>query len=119
MVQLKPSRKRAKSGSAVDVKSPCCVALGGWTWSNVNSCFLSFAAEEPDAVDVGVLPPDCDTPVDSTATVVGETAWITVFWNLAGMETRSWEVGGRIRRATWTEVVVEDGDGAMVVLAES
>lgn len=55
MVQLKPSRKRETRGWAVVVKSACCVVLGEWTWSKVNTCFfpgvegLERAVAEPEA----------------------------------------------------------------------
>lgn len=50
MVQLKPSRKREMRGWAVVVKSACCVVLGEWTWSKVNTCFFPGVAGEERAV---------------------------------------------------------------------
>lgn len=98
MVQLNPSTKRDMRGCAVEVKSACWVVEGPWTWSKVNVCFLpadavGAAAAVLEPTDEGV------EVIASTATVVVETALMTVLWKRAGMEVESWLVGGRIRRA--------------------
>ena len=75
---MKPSIKREMRGRAVVVKIECCVVAGGWTWSNVKTCFLpevdevDAAAEVPEPTDEGV------EETASTATLVGEMALMTV-----------------------------------------
>ena len=78
IVQLKPSRKRERSGRAVEVKSACWVLSGGWTWSNVKTCFLALAAADELAAEA-VLAPDAEGVEDvaSTVTEVEEAAWMT------------------------------------------
>jgi len=100
------------SGCAVEVKRACCEVAGGWTWSKVKTCFLAEAAAGAEAAALG--PEEGEA---STETVVGDTALMTDRWKRAGMELASCVVVGRMRRATWTEVVAafdDDGEGAMV-----
>jgi hypothetical protein len=62
----------------VDVKSWCWVVIGGWTWSNVNTCFLPEDTEEA-GVAAALEPTDEGAEdVASTATLVEEMALMTV-----------------------------------------
>jgi hypothetical protein len=105
-VQLKPSTKCVISGSAVEVKSVCCVVVGPCTWSKVKTCFLEDERAEDEAAaaawwegGAAAAAPEGEDVLASTATLVGEMAVMTVRWKRAGMEVESWFVGGRMRRA--------------------
>lgn len=54
------------------VKSACCVVLGEWTWSKVNTCFFPGVAGEERAV----AEPEAagEAEIASTETIVGVVA---------------------------------------------